>query len=269
VGALTWTWDYFFVPQNQATPDGTGFGVFSAIHLGVLGLLGVGIVALVLAYRHSDAARRVRLRLAVGWTVLMLEVLRQLAYLVTRTYTPDIVPLHLCAFATLAVFVDAVRPNRWTGDFLYALGWWGALAADVFPDWANRPILNIFTWQSFAIHALILGYVAMRLVAWRTRPRRPKPVAGRRRGRRRCRSRLPRQPGLGHQLLVSQRRLARLTAGAHPRPRRPLLHPGPDRRRRARLDAALPALGAARTPADDRAGALRDVPLVHPLSRPV
>jgi hypothetical integral membrane protein (TIGR02206 family) len=165
VGALTWTWDYFFVPQNQATPDGTGFGVFSAIHLGVLGLLGVGIVALVLAYRHSDAARRVRLRLAVGWTVLMLEVLRQLAYLVTRTYTPDIVPLHLCAFATLAVFVDAVRPNRWTGDFLYALGWWGALAADLFPDWANRPILNIFTWQSFAIHALILGYVAMRLVA--------------------------------------------------------------------------------------------------------
>jgi hypothetical integral membrane protein (TIGR02206 family) len=165
VGALTWTWDYFFVPQNQSTPDGTGFGMLSAIHLGVLGLLAIGITALVLVYRQADAARRVRIRLAVGWTVLLLEVLRQLAYLVTRTYTPDIAPLHLCAFATFAVFVDAVRPNRWTGDFLYALGWWGALAADVFPDWADRPILNIFTWQSFAIHALILGYVAMRLVA--------------------------------------------------------------------------------------------------------
>lgn len=165
MGGLRWTWDYFFVPQNQATPEGTGFGIFSAVHLGVLGLLGLGIVALALAYRHADAARRVRLRLTVGWTVLLLELLRQLAYVVTGTYTPDIIPLHVCAFATFAVFIDAVRPNRWTPDFLYALGWWGALAANLFPDWASRPIFNIFTWQSFTIHALIVGYVAMRLVA--------------------------------------------------------------------------------------------------------
>ena len=59
--------------------------------------------------------------------------------------------------------MDALRPNRWTGDFLYAMGWWGALAADVFPDWADQPLLNVFTWQSFAIHALIVGYVLMLL----------------------------------------------------------------------------------------------------------
>jgi uncharacterized membrane protein YwaF len=35
----------------------------------------------------------------------------------------------------------------------------------MFPDWASRPILNIFTWQSFTIHALIFGYTLMRLVA--------------------------------------------------------------------------------------------------------
>jgi uncharacterized membrane protein YwaF len=45
------------------------------------------------------------------------------------------------------------------------MGWWAALAADLFPDWATRPILNVFTWQSFTIHALIFGYVLMRLVA--------------------------------------------------------------------------------------------------------
>jgi hypothetical integral membrane protein (TIGR02206 family) len=165
MGSLTWSWDFFLLPQNQPAPQGTGFGTFSLIHGCVLALLAAGVVALVLTYRRADTVRRTRIRLAVGWTVLMLEVLRQFAYIVTRTYTPDIVPLHLCAFATVAVFVDAVRPNRWTGDFLDAFGWWGALAADLFPDWANRPILNIFTWQSFSIHALIVGYVAMRLVA--------------------------------------------------------------------------------------------------------
>ncbi len=165
VSAPTWSWDYLFVPQNQSTPEAAGFGIFSAIHLGVLALLAIGLAALVLGYRRADPDRRRRLRLVVGWSVLMLEVLRQLAYGVTGAYSPEILPLHVCAIATVSVFIDAVRPNRWTGDFLYAMGWWAALAADLFPDWANRPILNVFTWQSFTIHALILGYVLMRLVA--------------------------------------------------------------------------------------------------------
>jgi hypothetical integral membrane protein (TIGR02206 family) len=164
VGDLTWSWDYFFVPQNQPVPAGIGFGTFSLIHLGVLALLALGVFALVSTYHRADGVRRSRLRHIVGWTVLMLEVLRQLAYLATGTYSPEILPLHLCAITTAAVFIDALRPNRWTGDFLYALGWWGALAADLFPDWSTRPILNIFTWQSFAIHALLFGYVLMRLV---------------------------------------------------------------------------------------------------------
>ncbi len=164
MGGLTWSWDYFFVPQNQPMPPGVGFGTFSAIHFSVLAVLAIGIAALVLTYRSADDARRKRLRLVVGWSVLLLEVTRQLSYLATGSYSPEILPLHLCAITTAAVFIDSLRPNRWTGDFLYALGWWGALAADIFPDWATRPILNIYTWQSFAIHALIFGYVLMRLV---------------------------------------------------------------------------------------------------------
>ncbi len=165
MGALTWSWDYFFVPQNQSTPDGSGFGLFSAIHLGVLAVLAIGIAALVVSYRRAGTSRRRRLRRVVGYSVLMLEVLRQLAYLVTGTYSPEILPLHVCGIATIVIFIDALRPNRWTGEFLYAMGWWAALGANLFPDWASRPILNVFTWQSFTIHALILGYVLMRLVA--------------------------------------------------------------------------------------------------------
>lgn len=164
MGDLTWSWDYFLVPQNRPTPPGAGFGMFSPLHLGVLAVLALGLTTLVLAYRRSDAARRQQLRRAVGWSVLLLELVRQLAYLAAGAYSAEILPLHVCAVATLATFLDALRPNRWTGDFLYAVGWWGALAADVFPDWSHRPLLNAFTWQSFAIHALILGYVLMRLV---------------------------------------------------------------------------------------------------------
>ena len=158
-----WSWDYFLVPQNQATPAGVGMGMFSPIHLGVLGLLAVGIVLLVVRYRAADLTDRRRIRLTVATSVLLLEVLRQLAYVVAGVYTPEILPLHICGMSAFVVMVDAVVVNRWTGDFLYVLGWWGALAADLFPEWGHRPILNIFTWQSFAVHALIFGYVLMLL----------------------------------------------------------------------------------------------------------
>lgn len=156
------SWDFFFVPQNQPVPA-AGFGTFSAIHLAVLAGLAVAVVALVMAYRRADASRRRRIQLIVAWSALMLEVLRQLSYLAMQAYSPEILPLHVCGIATFALFIDAMRTNRWTSEYLYAVGWWGALAADLFPDWSTRPILNIFTWQSFLIHALILSYVAMRV----------------------------------------------------------------------------------------------------------
>lgn len=159
------SWDYFFVPQNQPVPATAGFGTFSAVHLTVLAGLAVAIVALVLAYRRADASRRRHIQLTVAWSALMLEVLRQLSYVAMQTYSPEILPLHVCGIATFALFIDAMRANRWTSEYLYAVGWWGALAADLFPDWSTRPILNIFTWQSFLIHALIVSYVAMRVTA--------------------------------------------------------------------------------------------------------
>ena len=161
---MRWSWEGFFLRQNQPAAEGAGFGLFSAVHLGVLALLAVGLAVLVVGYRRAGAGERRRLRVVVGCTVLMLELLRQITYLASSSYTADILPLHVCGIAAFAVFVDALRPNRWTGDFLYAVGWWGALAADLFPDWADRPILNIYTWQSFSIHALSLGYVLMLLV---------------------------------------------------------------------------------------------------------
>ena len=250
VGGLTWSWDYFFVPQNRPTPDGTGFGMFSLIHLGVLVLMAAAVLALAFAYRSADAERRAQFRMVIGWTVLMLEVLRQTAYLVNGWYSAEILPLHLCAFATYAVFIDCLRPNRWTPDFLYALGWWGALAANLFPDWANRPILNIFTWQSFSIHGLILGYVVMRIVGgdlvpnvrnlWRVAVIAAVAGGG--------------QSEPWHQLLVPQRRRARLSAGADPGLRREPVHPratgaGPDP-----VGGALPALDHPRATDEAAAG---------------
>ncbi len=160
----TWSWDYFLVPQYAETPASSALGLFSPIHLGVIALLAVGVFVLVMRYRAADDVARRRIRLTVATAVLLLEVLRQLAYVVIGEYTPEILPLHICGMSAFIVMIDATVANRWTGDFLYVLGWWGALAAVLFPEWAHRPILNIYTWQSFAVHSLIFGYALMLLV---------------------------------------------------------------------------------------------------------
>lgn len=167
----TGVWDDVLVPQNRPLTTGDGFGLFSSGHLLVLALLAAGIAWLVVAYRRADAPRRRRIRVVTAWTLFGLEAARQAGYALADAYDPGILPLHVCGAAVVVVLVDALVPNRWTGGFLYALGWWGALAADVFPDWANRPLLNLFTWQSFAAHALIVGYVLMLVVGGDLVPR--------------------------------------------------------------------------------------------------
>ena len=158
-------WTYFFVPQVAPLPDGLGFGVFSPTHLGVVAVLAVAIAVLVVVYRRAGEARRRTIRLAVGWTTLMLEVLRQIGIIAMGLYDPSYLPLHMCALVTFVVFVDSVHSTKWSREPLYALGTWSAACAILFPDWASRPILNIHTWQAFLIHACIVGYALMRLVA--------------------------------------------------------------------------------------------------------
>jgi uncharacterized membrane protein YwaF len=69
-----------------------------------------------------------------------------------------------------AVLIDGFRPNTVCREVLYSLTIWSAMCADVFPDWADRPIINIFTWQSFASHGLLIAYPLMLLVTGEFRP---------------------------------------------------------------------------------------------------
>ncbi|MDR1853272.1 MAG: TIGR02206 family membrane protein [Propionibacteriaceae bacterium] len=158
-------WRLFTIDQYAPLDPSYGFGIFSPAHLGVLAGLALGTAILVYSYRRMNSSNRKRTRLIVGWTALMLEVVRQIVYVALGVYSVEILPLHLCAVTTFFVWLDSVRPNRWSQSFLYSLGSWGALAALLFPDWANRPLLNIFSMQSFLIHALLVAYILMRLVA--------------------------------------------------------------------------------------------------------
>ena len=166
---MTGWWSDFWRNPAQATAD-TAFGSFTPAHFAALAVLALVVVAVVLGYRRAGADRRRTIRLVVGIAVIGLEVFRQVAFLVQGIYTPAILPLHLCAIAEFCVFIDALRPNSWCREYSYALGSWGPICAVAFPDWANQPIINIYSWQSFLIHGLLLAYILMLLVTREFRP---------------------------------------------------------------------------------------------------
>jgi hypothetical integral membrane protein (TIGR02206 family) len=101
----------------------------------------------------------------MGWITLLLDVVMQITYLVTDSYQPERLPLHLCSLGVICVFIDGLRPNRVAREVIYALTWWGAFCALAFPDWVDRPIMNIFVWQSFAAHLCLFAYGLMLIVA--------------------------------------------------------------------------------------------------------
>ena len=71
------------------------------------------------------------------------------------------------------MFIEAAhvtRPNKFTGEILYALGLPGAIAAMIFPNWTMAPITNFYVLQSFVIHAFHIAFVVMLLFTGNIRP---------------------------------------------------------------------------------------------------
>ncbi|MDR2620753.1 MAG: TIGR02206 family membrane protein [Propionibacteriaceae bacterium] len=163
--------DYFWLRETQPIPDGIGFGLFSATHVAALGVVLLGVVVLpTLGYvRLGDVGRR-RMRLTIGCLLLGMDIVVQTTYVITGDYTPQMIPLELCSLGVYVVFIDGLKPNLLTREIMYSLSIWGALAALVFPDWANRPLWNIFSLQQFFGHGLLVLYPVMLMVAREFRP---------------------------------------------------------------------------------------------------
>lgn len=140
-----------------------GFGMFSAIHLLWLVFGGACVFAVSRAYKRSDEARRKRLRRAVAFAALGLELLRAGVLMVNGEYGLGTLPLHLCVMAVYLCALHALRGGELTGQFLYAFCMPGALAALLFPDWTYYPALHFVTVSSFLLHILIVAYIAMQV----------------------------------------------------------------------------------------------------------
>ncbi|MDR1000721.1 MAG: TIGR02206 family membrane protein [Clostridiales bacterium] len=160
-----------FFAYRRDEPPGSGFALYGKDHLFILAALLVGVVLMTMFYDRADKKGRLKMLRVTAWIILLSEIVRQVSFIVILGYYPlQELPLHLCGISIFINVAHATKPNKFTGEILYALGLPGTLAALAFCDWTNYPLMTYQCIQSFVAHALHAVFVIMQLKGGDIRP---------------------------------------------------------------------------------------------------
>lgn len=150
-----------FFTYKTNIDNNNGFGLFSQSHIMVLLLLLLLISYVIKYYIRLDDKARLKFRKKFVLIVLVSEALRQSSLLITNQYEMQALPLDLCALGWMIMTYDAFKTSEWKREVLYSLTLPGAFAALITPNWTKLPLFNLFSIQSFFIHACLVCYVIM------------------------------------------------------------------------------------------------------------
>jgi hypothetical integral membrane protein (TIGR02206 family) len=127
------------------------------------------ISALANFYKVHEKERRL-IAFTVAALALSLELERAALLLHLGLYDRGRLPLHLCTLSIYLCFFHSLRPSKTLGQFLYALSLPGAIAALLFPDWADYPAWHFVTVSSFLLHFLMVLYPLMQVISGEIKP---------------------------------------------------------------------------------------------------
>jgi hypothetical integral membrane protein (TIGR02206 family) len=157
--------------ENAAKANGGGgvdpFGLFSLTHFLFLVVMLVMIAVIVWSYRRAGANSRTRrnFRISLAIAVFVLEFGKDAVLAITHQFVVANWPFELCGLGVFVVAADAIHSTKASRTILYSLILPGAFFALMTPDWVTSPAVNLFTWQAFLIHSLMVAYILMRLIA--------------------------------------------------------------------------------------------------------
>ena len=150
-----------FFSTKDTIPAGMGFKTFGLTHLCWLAVIIAMCVSAVIIYRKLSPQKRNIMRNIIGWTILGLEIIKDIVAFFVGDLDCDHLPLHLCGINILLIGFDMFKPVKTVRNFLYYFCIPGALLALFFPNWTVLPCMNFFHMNSFLIHAFLVMYPLM------------------------------------------------------------------------------------------------------------
>lgn len=152
-------------------PTDQGFGTFSPLHFLWLGISAVAVAALVLAYKHLGEKGRRTMGTTMAWVAVAMVASQQLAFALSGTWTPGLLPLHACNLGEYLMVLYRPRRRPVVAMLLFTLGISGGVLAMVFPGWHWCPPLSWISICGFVEHILLVAFGLMVVVSGEYRPR--------------------------------------------------------------------------------------------------
>lgn len=160
-----------FLDTEATIEDGLGFGLFDGVHLAWLAVTVAVIAAGCLLYCRLGDSGKSRFRKTVAVTLVADELFKLVMLFVGGTFTKKYLPLHLCNINIFLITYHAWKPSEMVGKFLYLVCAPAALAALLFPGWADLPVMNFMHLHSFTLHILLAMYPIALIVSGAFKPR--------------------------------------------------------------------------------------------------
>ena len=148
----------YFLDTVETIPEGVGFSHFDGLHLCWLALFVVLVAVNCLWYHRLSEEGRGRWKKVVSWLIIADELFKMIMLTIGGRYLPDYLPLHLCSINIFVIAVHCRRPSRLLSAFVYTICIPGAIAALLFPSWAELPLANFMHIHSFTVHILLAMY---------------------------------------------------------------------------------------------------------------
>lgn len=161
---------YAFTPESQL-PAEVGFLHFGPGHLTVLLVLAVISGAVVLLGCRMREPRRLKLERAMAVAMVGMELVKDFILGLIGAFDVGYLPLHLCSIAMFICLYWAWHPHSdGAGQLLWSLCFSGGLAALLFPDWTDMPLVHFQSVHSFVYHAMLVQFSLLAVISGQARP---------------------------------------------------------------------------------------------------
>ena len=148
----------YFLDTVETIQPGVGFSAFGGLHLSWLAVFVVILIVNCLLFHKLNEYGRSKWKKIVAILIVLDELFKMAMLGIGNRYTAGYLPLHLCSINIFLVAFHAWKPNKTIGAFLYTVCIPGAMAALLFPSWAELPLGNFMHLHSFTIHILLALY---------------------------------------------------------------------------------------------------------------